>query len=862
MASRFCTKCGSATIEGQRFCKVCGQPLAQAAPPTEPESVFRPALEPHAGIPSPGYETGEALAVKTCSKCGTVLTPDQRSCWVCGQPVAGVSEPGAPPISPSVASPTWSEVSAPASAPAPAPLGACTKCGAVLTADQRSCWVCGTPVGAISEAPLPVPEPYQPAGPEPGSNANSFTRMWAEVTPAPAEPASVAPDSNSWSTPEPVVPSLQPWSTSEPYPDPGATQVWKIPSTSPATPEPAASTSSSWSTPTPDPYPDPGATQVWTIPSSISATPLPEPVSHEPVSELEPYQAAATSSSLAASAFSAPSSWPESAPPAPAAPEPSPAPEAVCTGCHAALVPGQKFCRICGTPAVAAAPPVAAPEAYEPSAPSSQTWPADSVVPAAAPLAPPPPVIADPELAPAPEAVCAGCHAALIPGQKFCRICGTPSEAAAPPTPVAATEVYEPAAPPTQAWPAESVVPASVPLAPPPPPILADLPIAAPEPAIPVIAAPTEPIRCPTCRTVLSAGQRTCWVCGQVLGPIKQPETLAEMGAPTHTYVEVAVAIPEATGTKPEIKSSAVPPIPPSIVPVVPAAFPPPQSYTPVVPSAPPPAFPPIPASNYPPYSSTPPPSVPPMPGPAYAATMPPIKDQRNYFDSTPSAAPVATGPVVKKSSNAGLWIVLFVLILGAGGAGAWYFLSYKPNHNTNSVTASAPTDAAGAVSVTPVTPPSTPAPSADHATAPATSAVAPLDQPADTPSTAPAQAAPVSPPPPVPGSTPPTHHAAPAPVPSSAHVKPPPEPGPVPPLDPLPTQPTSGTLRYSGPPVAQNGVVVFDHLPGARMRFTFDRDSWQPIISHNSDGTQKLTLRSTRPGTQSDCIVQWQTVQ
>jgi hypothetical protein len=75
------------------------------------------------------------------------------------------------------------------------------------------------------------------------------------------------------------------------------------------------------------------------------------------------------------------------------------------------------------------------------------------------------------------------------------------------------------------------------------------------------------------------------------------------------------------------------------------------------------------------------------------------------------------------------------------------------------------------------------------------------------------------------------------------------------------PTPSTSGMLHYSGPPVGYGGTVVFSNLPGERLRFTFDQQSWQPLIAHLSDGTQKLTLLSLKKENQVQCDVHWEIV-
>jgi hypothetical protein len=60
---------------------------------------------------------------------------------------------------------------------------------------------------------------------------------------------------------------------------------------------------------------------------------------------------------------------------------------------------------------------------------------------------------------------------------------------------------------------------------------------------------------------------------------------------------------------------------------------------------------------------------------------------------------------------------------------------------------------------------------------------------------------------------------------------------------------------------VAQNGEVVFENLPGARLKFTFDRSAWQPTISRQRNGTQTLVMRSLKPGIQTTCDVRWEIV-
>jgi hypothetical protein len=87
------------------------------------------------------------------------------------------------------------------------------------------------------------------------------------------------------------------------------------------------------------------------------------------------------------------------------------------------------------------------------------------------------------------------------------------------------------------------------------------------------------------------------------------------------------------------------------------------------------------------------------------------------------------------------------------------------------------------------------------------------------------------------------------------------------PPSDPTPAQPqraarqTSGVL-HAAVEVAQNVEVVFENLPGARLKFTFDHALWQPTISHQANGTQTLVMRSLKQGIQTSCDVRWEIVQ
>jgi hypothetical protein len=71
----------------------------------------------------------------------------------------------------------------------------------------------------------------------------------------------------------------------------------------------------------------------------------------------------------------------------------------------------------------------------------------------------------------------------------------------------------------------------------------------------------------------------------------------------------------------------------------------------------------------------------------------------------------------------------------------------------------------------------------------------------------------------------------------------------------------TSGML-HAAVEVAQNGEVVFENLPGGRLKFTFDHSAWQPTISRQPNGTQTLVMRSLKPGIQTTCDVRWEILQ
>jgi hypothetical protein len=72
---------------------------------------------------------------------------------------------------------------------------------------------------------------------------------------------------------------------------------------------------------------------------------------------------------------------------------------------------------------------------------------------------------------------------------------------------------------------------------------------------------------------------------------------------------------------------------------------------------------------------------------------------------------------------------------------------------------------------------------------------------------------------------------------------------------------PRSGALTYTGPPVVQNGEIVFRNLPPFRLRLDYDQDVWEGRLSPGEGNTQRLILRNKKPGTQKKCVVSWSVI-
>ena len=213
--------------------------------------------------------------------------------------------------------------------------------------------------------------------------------------------------------------------------------------------------------------------------------------------------------------------------------------------------------------------------------------------------------------------------------------------------------------------------------------------------------------------------------------------------------------------------------------------------------------------------------------------------------------APVLPGPLPgrdeapKRMIGAAIGFAAVVL-LGACGAWAWHVYAHRAG--TQPAAATAPAQSAspgGSPAPGEAAKPSagTPAPkAAAMPQMPAGAAPAPAPVPVPAPSVARQDAGPL-------------RHGDPA--------------GPTPVFHPaqtqLPAQPApnhSGLLHYQGPPVAYGGTVVFDNLPKARLRFSFDNAAWRMTIKVSPDGSKRVILVSLKQGYQTSCELGWEIVE
>jgi hypothetical protein len=206
-----------------------------------------------------------------------------------------------------------------------------------------------------------------------------------------------------------------------------------------------------------------------------------------------------------------------------------------------------------------------------------------------------------------------------------------------------------------------------------------------------------------------------------------------------------------------------------------------------------------------------------------------PVVPEPPVWTPPPPAAPIPPPVVreVKGGSGAGIWIGIFAILLLIGGAGFWFYTSRVHTVST------------AQVDPVPVAPSPTPEPSVVVA------APTPSPAPEVIPQNPDQQQPPAAPKPAVASKREPVA-APPAPIPNE----------PAPP----PTRQTSGVL-HAAVEVAQNGEVVFENLPGERLKFTFDHSLWKPTISHQANGTQTLVMRSLKAGIQTTCDVRWEII-
>ena len=352
---------------------------------------------------------------------------------------------------------------------------------------------------------------------------------------------------------------------------------------------------------------------------------------------------------------------------------------------------------------------------------------------------------------------------------------------------------------------------------------------------------------CTRCGREVVAGKRFCGGCGQAI-PVEAPPSTSIGGLPPAKPIDEAMKPQEALAEKPvyseagftaaaETPWSSTPSFGPKAIPIPEwepikeaGAIPPvnPQAVAKVIPSSPKAVVEFIPAS------------------PQAVAEVTPASPQA-VADVTPAS------PQPKR--RIGLMIGLAAAVLfAAGGGWAWYAYSHRCVSCTAKSAASTPQSTAqGGTSATPNTTVQPDKPPAD--TAEVTDAGAPLTppQPAFAPITAPEAPA-------QPRTSSQSGHGSPAaPTRELSVIR---APAIVPPPRPLPpVQARSGVRHYQGPPVLHGGMVVFDNLPKARLRFTFDRAAWEMILKTNPDGTKKAILISQAQGSLSSCDLGWELI-
>lgn len=145
----FCPECGKPVATRAKFCRNCG---ASQIEETQEVPVVAPAP---AAAPAP-----EKIL---CKFCNSPLAPDEKFCGNCGARAGGPTPP--------------SPAAAPAAVPvppAPAPASACPSCGTPYAPGTRFCGSCGAAIGQATATPASVPVTAPPAShptsaPAPGS---------------------------------------------------------------------------------------------------------------------------------------------------------------------------------------------------------------------------------------------------------------------------------------------------------------------------------------------------------------------------------------------------------------------------------------------------------------------------------------------------------------------------------------------------------------------------------------------------------------------------------------------------------------------------------------------------------------------
>ena len=87
VAAGVCSNCNAALEEGDKFCQICGTPVFAAAPVVvAPVAEEAPVVEEAPVAEAPVVV--EAAPVKACANCGSELEDGDKFCQICGTPVA------------------------------------------------------------------------------------------------------------------------------------------------------------------------------------------------------------------------------------------------------------------------------------------------------------------------------------------------------------------------------------------------------------------------------------------------------------------------------------------------------------------------------------------------------------------------------------------------------------------------------------------------------------------------------------------------------------------------------------------------------------------------------------------------------